>query len=123
MISGQVTPDLEAVVPIRVRSPFGSGVLVDAVLDTGFSGELSLPPNLIAALQLPFRQLAEYPLADGRSLWFRVYRAVVDWGGQARDVLVVEADGGALIGMSLLHGHDLSMRVLDGGNVTIIPVP
>jgi clan AA aspartic protease len=123
MISGQVTADLEAVVPIRVRSPSGSGAQIDALLDTGFSGELSLSPHFIAALKLPFRQLTEYTLADGRSLWFRVYRAVIDWGGQVREVLVVEADGGALIGMLLLHGHDLSVRVLDGGPVTIVTVP
>jgi hypothetical protein len=62
-------------------------------------------------------------LADGRDITLRQYEATVLWDGQPRDVMVLEADGGALIGMALLYGSRLTVEVLDGGPVTIELLP
>lgn len=48
MIVGQVTRDLEAVARIVVRAPGGRQLLVEAVVDTGFNGFLTLAPATIA---------------------------------------------------------------------------
>jgi predicted aspartyl protease len=44
MISGIVTADREAIVRLHLRGTSGLGVDVEAVLDTGFTEYLSLPP-------------------------------------------------------------------------------
>jgi hypothetical protein len=62
-------------------------------------------------------------LGDGSTIDLREFEAVLDWNGQARDVLVLEAEGGLLIGMALLYGFDVWLRVLDGGHVNIEAVP
>lgn len=48
-----------------------------------------------------------------------MYFAKVLWHGQEREVLALQADGGPLIGMSLLYGSRLVLEVINNGNVTI----
>ena len=56
VIEGQVTTEHEAVIRLTVRGPSGQGQQVEAVIDTGFSGWFSLPPEWIASLGLPWRR-------------------------------------------------------------------
>jgi clan AA aspartic protease len=121
MITGAVTPDREAIVRLRVRG--SQEVEVDAVLDTGFTEFLSLPPALIAALALPYVTLDRVMLADGSIVQCRVYEAEVDWEGRLRVVSVHAAQGAPLIGMSLLYDHLLTIEVVNGGALTIEPLP
>ena len=52
-----------------------------------------------------------------------VYDASIEWDGQVRPILVLEADDVPLIGMALLYGSRLTIDVVDGGAVTIEPLP
>jgi len=52
MIRGAVNADREATIRLSVRGPSGQEREVDADIDTGFDGWLSLPPSLIADLGL-----------------------------------------------------------------------
>ena len=54
VIEGFVNANLEAVVLISIRGPQGSERETDAVIDTGYTGSLTLPPSLVAALELPY---------------------------------------------------------------------
>jgi predicted aspartyl protease len=56
MITGVVTPFHQATIRLIVRGPTGQAQEIDAVIDTGFDGALSLPPADIAALSLPWRR-------------------------------------------------------------------
>jgi clan AA aspartic protease len=123
MIQGEITPDNEAIIPLQIRDANGQILALDIVIDTGFSGHLTLPADLITALQLPFRQRQTHELGDGSLVEFDVYRGVVVWEGQDRIVAVLAAEGGGLIGMRLLRGHRLLMDIVDGGIVTIEPHP
>jgi hypothetical protein len=53
----------------------------------------------------------------------RQLEAVVSWDGQDRNVMVLEANGGPLLGMSLLYGSRVTLDVVDGGPVTIQTLP
>lgn len=122
MITGQVTPDREAIIPVEVR---GSVLLTEnlsAVLDTGFTEYLTLSPNAIAKLGLQHAHTAQVVLGDGSEVQVPVYRAEVLWHGQWRIIYIHETEGGALVGMSLLYGSMLKIRVVDGGEVTIEPI-
>lgn len=52
MISGVVTGDRQAVIPLKVRGPTGQEQEIEAVIDTGFDGCLSLPSSVIVSLGL-----------------------------------------------------------------------
>ena len=119
MITGLVTPDQEATIRLRVRGPGGSEQTVEAVVDTGFDGWLSLPSLLVAALGLRWRQRGRATLADGGESIFDIYEGTVVWDGQPRRVPVDEADTVPLVGMSLLEGYELNIQVRAGGAVTI----
>jgi clan AA aspartic protease len=123
VITGQITADREAVLRLVVQGPSGSELEVDAVIDTGFTEFLTLPPAIIAGLGLTFRYSTPMVLADGSTALFEVYRARVEWDGSERTVLTHEADGGALVGMSLLYGSRVTMDVVDGGPLTIEQLP
>ena len=55
MISGTVTEDHEAVVRLAVFGKAGQREPIEAVVDTGFTGWLSLPRSLINDLELPWQ--------------------------------------------------------------------
>lgn len=123
MIIGSVNSDLEALVRLTVTGGRSLKRQVDAVVDTGFTGYLTLRPSTIAALQLTWLGREQGTLADGSVDLFDVYRASVIWDGQPRVVEVEAADVDALVGMALLERHSLTIEVLSGGVVNIKPLP
>jgi len=65
MITGVVTANPEPVIRVVIRGPQGQERETEALIDTGFSGWLSLPTDMIAALGLPGRRRGRALLADG----------------------------------------------------------
>ena len=57
---------------------------LEAIIDTGFSGFLTLPPSTVASLSLAWLGREQGILADGRAELFDVFRAEVNWDGQPR---------------------------------------
>ena len=119
MIEGVVNSAYEAVIPLALRGPAGQAQEVEAVIDTGFTGFVTLPPSLVAELGLVFMGTSEATLADGSEVSFDAYDVTVLWEGQPRDVLIDEADTTPLVGMLLLDRHNLSIDVENGGRVLI----
>jgi clan AA aspartic protease len=119
MISGVVTDDRQPVIHVTVRGPTGEEQKIEAIIDTGFDGSLSLPSSIVLRLGLPWRQRGRALLADGSESVFDIYEATVDWDGEARRIAVDEAETVPLIGMSLLEGYELTIQVQRGGSVTV----
>ena len=71
MMQGVVNQSCEAILPIVVKNNTTTQ-LIDAVIDTGFSGFLTLPPNVIAALDLTWKGRDVATLGDGTSCIFDV---------------------------------------------------
>lgn len=92
---------------------------IEAVLDTGFDGYLTLSDALARTLGLSYHSQVVVTLGDGSERALRQYQATVVWDGQERDVLALATDGVPLIGMALLYGNDVFLHVVDGGHVTI----
>ena len=122
MIRGAVNAAYEPIVRIAVRGPSGLSREIEAIVDTGYNGYLTLPPALASALELPFVTSNPGLLADGTEVTFEVRSATVLWDGHPRDIDAHMSDATPLIGMRLLDGHSLHMDVLDGGRVAIAPV-
>lgn len=122
MISGYVNARREALLSLVVRGPKGQEQTVEAVIDTGFTGRITLPPDLISALELPFIGRGWAVLGDGRRIEYNSFEVVVVWDGKLRHIVADEADTEPLVGMRLLAGHDLAIQVVPGGNVSIRPL-
>lgn len=118
MITG-VVKDGEARVIVRVRDAGGRQKQIEAIIDTGYSGWLTLPPQLIATLGLPWHSFVRGSLADGRETLFNVYDATIAWDRRIRRIHVDEANTDSLVGMALLDGYELNVQVRSGGKVTI----
>ena len=119
MIEGAVNSHFEAIVPLSLQGPGGRLEAVEAVVDTGYNGYLTLPPSLVARLGLRRRSHGQANLADGSVAHFDYYGVSVLWDGNMRDVDAGEIDSSPLVGMRLLYEHDLEVRVRIGGRVTI----
>lgn len=119
MIQGAVNAALEAVLPVTVRGTDGAAQEVEAVIDTGFSGFLTLPSALATALGLAFDGVGWAVLADGTEASFDMYDATLLWDGRPRSVYVYAAETTPLVGMRLLENHDLHVEVREGGRVTV----
>jgi clan AA aspartic protease len=90
---------------------------IEAVVDSGYTGWLTLPRTVIAALQLRWETFGRGLLADGSVSTFDVYQAQVVWDGCLRRVFVDEFDATPLVGMSLLRDYEYKMQVRARGQV------
>lgn len=123
MITGKIVNNQEATIELEV---VGTDQLekIQTIIDTGFSGELTLPGNLIDRLGFP--RIGDLPiiLGDGYEVSVEMYLAIVLWQGEERIVQVLRTDDGKpLIGMSLLYGNRLILDVVTDGEVTIETLP
>ena len=123
MIAGVMTADHEAIIPLTVRGPAGRECDIEAVIDTGSSGWLSLPPPVIAFLGLPWRRRGRALLADGSDSIFDVHDGAVVWDGQPLRIPVDSAQTAPLVGMSMLSGYELSIQVRVNGQVALQALP
>ena len=119
MIIGHVNSDREAIVSLVVQGSQGRTRQVEAVVDTGFTGLLTLPPEIIAELDLPLRAQGRAVLGDGREITFDMFKAHVIWDGRTHRIDVDAADTVPLVGMGLLENQELCIQVVLGGTVSI----
>ncbi len=122
MIEGVVNAAYEPVVSLAVQGHAGQTREIEAVIDTGFTGFLTVTPALAAELGLDFRGTGRATLADGSEVTFDVYDVAVLWDGQERYIEADVADTTPLVGMRLLNQHNLNIQVADGGRVVIQPM-
>ena len=115
MITGTVNADREPVVRIWLHDVNGQEQECVAIVDTGFTGWLTLPPDLITALGLSWKELGAATLADGSQILFDVYEATVVWDGQVVAISVDESDSEPLIGMALMDSFRILIEDMDGG--------
>lgn len=117
-MKGSLTTDGEPVIPVHVLGSTGT-LSIDAVVDTGFNGELTLPRAQIEALGLPEATVTEVTLADGRVRDIPLYDAVAEFAGSTREVFVAEASTIPLLGTGLLWGFSLLIEFEADGAVEV----
>ena len=119
MIEGVVNAAYEPVVVLAVQGPSGQASEIEAIIDTGFTGFLTVTPALATELGLALEGTSRATLADGSEVTFDVYDVAVLWDGQPKYVLADAADTTPLVGMRMLDRHNLNIDVEDGGRVAI----
>jgi clan AA aspartic protease len=118
MMQGYVNKNYEATILVVVRN----GVKlksINAVIDTGFTGFLSLPNDIITEMNLPWGYRDRGTLGDGSEVLFDIYDAVAIWDGKLQEIEVNSAETDPLVGMSMLRGYRLQVDTIEGGLVLI----
>ncbi|MBM3995454.1 MAG: hypothetical protein FJ303_15065 [Planctomycetes bacterium] len=83
---------------------------MDAWIDTGITGELVLPMQMIAPMGLPLGPAVPATLADGSVVQRDAYSSSVDRFGKWTNIEVVANQGTfPLLGVGLLLGHHLDI--------------
>jgi clan AA aspartic protease len=119
MIIGNVNMKREAVVQLAVFGENKQPQGIKAIIDTGYTGFLTLPSIIITTLGLTWYMQQEGILGDGSLCMFNVYEASVIWDGQTRTIEINESEADPLVGMGLLEGYELKIQAVAGGLVTI----
>lgn len=122
MMTGALTSDGEPVLQLRVEGPAGTRD-IEALVDTGFNGALTLSSELIATLGLPEKTVMEVTLADGRVRDVQTYVGTVTFGDASKRILVAESPTTPLLGTDLLWGFSLYVEFQAGGAVEVDPLP
>lgn len=123
MIRGRVTADGAPRVRIEILDEMGQAKPIAAVLDTGFTGDLSLPSSSLSSLGLRPVGQRMFRLADGGTSVMNTYAGSVNWHDKARDILVVESEGTAMVGMNLIWGSRVTLEAREDGDIVIEPLP
>ncbi|NET36301.1 MAG: clan AA aspartic protease [Cyanothece sp. SIO1E1] len=119
MIHGVVSQGCEAILSLVVGKVDGQRQIIDAIIDTGFNGFLTLPSAIIVTLDLPWSASDIVTLGDGSEALFDLYATSVIWDGQYCEIDVAESETEPLVGMALLYGYRLQIDAIEGGNVRV----
>ncbi|PZV27091.1 MAG: clan AA aspartic protease [Snowella sp.] len=119
MMQGVVNLRCEATLTVVVGNSNRKLEAFNTVIDTGFSGFLSLPSSIIASLSLPWSASDIVTLGDGSETLFDLYTGIVIWDGQYREIYIAESETEPLLGMALLYGYRLQVDAVEGGLVKV----
>jgi clan AA aspartic protease len=111
--------DRHILLPLTFRLSGLPDVTVDFVVDTGFTGLLTLPLEAVRAMRLPFLHRIPAKLADGSYIEVENYSATVTWNGGETEVRVLATGDRPLLGTALLYGSELMAQFREEGLVTI----
>ncbi|NEQ35481.1 MAG: clan AA aspartic protease [Okeania sp. SIO3I5] len=118
MISGIVNNG-RPTVSITFRLPNHPDFSIQFVVDTGFTGQLCLPSEVVALLDLPFKLATRANLADNTEVLLPIYEAIILWNGEERTVRVLGSGRRPLLGTAMLEESELVIQFTEGGLVTI----
>ena len=106
-MTGTVDDFGRALIRVILRHPdTGAFLEGDAWVDTAFTGDLLLPQQLIAQLNLPQKARIGAGLGDGSRTSFVSYRCMIDWFGKPKAIeALASASRLPLVGVSLLQDH------------------
>ncbi len=121
-MKGIVNSRGEATLRIRLLGRGRQARTVTTVIDTGYSGAITLPPRVVRSLRLRHLGQTDAELGDGRIATFAVFEGAVVWNGKRVRVEISEANTDPLLGMELLNGFRLTIDAERGGAVTILPL-
>ncbi len=119
MIEGSVNAAYEAVVTLSLQGSAGRTRDIEAVIDTGYTGTLTLPAAVVADLGLSFSHMGWAFLANDDVVSFDVHNVTVLWDDQLRHIKADATGSTPLMGMAMLNDHDLNIEVVGGGRVVI----
>ncbi len=121
---GNVNSALEAGVALVLLGDTGATEQADFIIDTGFSGGITLATDIFDRLNLQRDDDVAVTLGDGTVRALARYTARLLWHGRRREIEAVRVESDELlIGMRLLQGSSLHVEAVPGGLVAIAELP
>src|SRR5688572_14510788 len=93
--------NLHAIVPVTFRLPGQPDLSIEFIVDTGFTGELTLPLAAVIALGLPLSYQEAIVLANDTEDEVPVSLVTIVWDGEEREVRVFATGRRPLLGTVL----------------------
>lgn len=115
MIEGWIDPFGSAYVGLKVAGA-KQEIEIEAILDTGFNGQVCLPLAVAVPLGLELAYTSSFELADGTLVQDElVFAGKALWHGEYRDVeIVLTRSEEALLGTGLLEGTQVRLDFARG---------
>ena len=114
----------ESRLTVNILDNEGAATPIEFAIDTGFTGFMTLPDEVIGNLGL--QQLDDdhsVILSHGQSMVTSTYEAIAIWHGSSWRVIVIAMPSRPTIGMSLLWNSDVAIAVRANGRVAITQPP
>ena len=111
--------NLHAMLRVGFRLGASSIVEQEFVIDTGFTGFLTMPLQKVSEMELVFSHRTPATLADGSEIQIPVFDATVLWEGEEIEVRVLGTGQRPLLGTALLKNHSLFVQFTDLGRVDV----
>ena len=92
---------------------------VEAMLDTGFDGFLTLPAHWVQRLGLVWASGIPMQVATSEWVQFDAYAAAVFWLGNRLPIRVLQTQSEILVGTRLLWESELTVQFWEGGAVNV----
>jgi clan AA aspartic protease len=110
-MTGSVDESGRALLPIRLRNPTTGTISdIDAWIDTGFTGDLTMPSATVRIVDFPRGPKVRGVLADGTVVVLETHLCELEWFGEWRSIEMIGSDGDhPLLGVGLLRGHELTI--------------
>ena len=125
MINGSVV-DGRPLIPVDIVIKGGTTRRIQALLDTGFDGDLALPNDDYVWLRSNALPPRDTILAGGFKVKFDRSLAMVDFDGHHQRVVAIDLGKGEgdqelmpFIGMRLLRGYSVFVDIHEGGDVIV----
>ena len=93
-----------------------------ATLDTGFSGWVALPENIVNRLSLPYLWTDKITLADASEIDADIHVAEVFFADRVFRVYVVSVGAAPMVGTGLLRNAGLTLNMVPEGEITYKPI-
>ena len=119
MITGTVGRLRRPVIAVEFMDGDGQPLSAELFVDTGFSGEVTLPKAAIERLGLSPNDTVNMQIGDGALATFATYRAEILWDDAPREITVLESEIWPVAGVGLLWQFNLSIDFVPGGNVAV----
>ena len=105
--------------PLKSRTPETVISPLGVMLDTGFTGDLTLSTATIQQFGLPWAGRRTFEPANGEIFDFEAYLVSVSWHGCPTDALALKSDSTQMQSMNRLWGSRIVLDAMDDGEVTI----
>ncbi len=119
MIQGTLRKDSIPVVPLIIGWELGVQEIV-AIVDTGFSGELKVPPHMKSELGLTITHIQPTLLANDQIAQVESALAYVALEGIREEVSVLVTPGFPAVGSGLLRRLNFQLRINYGNSEVIL---
>ncbi len=115
-MTGTVDASGRALLPIRLKHPLTAvETVIEAWVDTGFTGDLVIPLNMVVSMVLPTGSTVRVGLADGNEVELNTFECLLEWFGTWKLIEVIANQGQfPLLGVGLLLDRELKINFLTG---------